>query len=124
MLSWLEHYHAWMRGGDGDVKRRRRVRSRRTARESMHENDCSPLVFALAGCRLFAALAQFDHSHAAWTALLKKHVVLIDGGKASQVRYADSRRTARSSRAISTRLSKVSEAEFDGWTQGAAAWPS
>jgi len=30
----------------------------------------------------------FDHSHGAWTALLKKHVVLLDGGKASQLRYA------------------------------------
>ena len=25
-----------------------------------------------------AVFAQFDHSHAAWTALLKKHVVVID----------------------------------------------
>ena len=37
----------------------------------------------------FAAVAaEFDHSHAAWTALLRKHVVLIDGGNASQLRYA------------------------------------
>ena len=35
-----------------------------------------------------SAWSQFDHSHAAWTTLLKKHVVLVDGGKASQVRYA------------------------------------
>src|SRR5258706_575752 len=35
------------------------------------------------------AFAQFDQSHAAWNALLKKHVVLINGGKASQVRYDD-----------------------------------
>ena len=34
------------------------------------------------------AHGQFDHQHGAWTALLRKHVVLIDGGKASQVRYA------------------------------------
>ena len=34
------------------------------------------------------ALAQFDQPHKAWDALLKKHVVLVDGGKASQVRYA------------------------------------
>ena len=44
-----------------------------------------------------AAAQGFDHEHQAWTALLKKHVVLIDGGKASQVRYAElARRTARS----------------------------
>jgi hypothetical protein len=30
----------------------------------------------------------FDHEHVAWTALLRKHVKLIEGGKASQVRYA------------------------------------
>ena len=36
-----------------------------------------------------SAFAQFDPQHKAWTALLKKHVVLIDGGKASQVRYAE-----------------------------------
>ena len=35
-----------------------------------------------------SAHAQFDHQHKAWDELLKKHVVLIDGGKASQVRYA------------------------------------
>ena len=30
----------------------------------------------------------FDHSHAAWTALLRRHVVLLRDGQASQVRYA------------------------------------
>ena len=30
----------------------------------------------------------FDHGHAGWTALLKKHVVLSEGGRASQLRYA------------------------------------
>lgn len=30
----------------------------------------------------------FDHNHAPWTTLLKKHVVLLRGGQASQVRYA------------------------------------
>ncbi len=32
-------------------------------------------------------LAQFDHQHKAWTTLLAKHVVLVNDGKASQVRY-------------------------------------
>src|SRR5262249_37736351 len=36
-----------------------------------------------------AARAQFDHTHAAWNAMLRKHVVLVSDGKASQVRYAD-----------------------------------
>lgn len=30
----------------------------------------------------------FDHNHVPWTALLKKHVVLLRGGQASEVRYA------------------------------------
>jgi len=30
----------------------------------------------------------FDPEHGAWTALLNKHMVLLDGGKASQARYA------------------------------------
>ena len=35
-----------------------------------------------------AVFAQFDHPHAAWTALLQKHVAVLDGGKASAARYA------------------------------------
>ncbi|MGH8675919.1 MAG: hypothetical protein ACREVG_16630, partial [Burkholderiales bacterium] len=35
-----------------------------------------------------AGAQSFDHSHKAWDALLKKHVVLISGGKASQLDYA------------------------------------
>jgi Protein of unknown function, DUF547 len=34
------------------------------------------------------AQAGFDHQHAAWNALLKKHVLPLRGGQASQVRYA------------------------------------
>ena len=34
----------------------------------------------------------FDHAHAAWTALLSKHVVLLRSGQASQVDYRGSRR--------------------------------
>ena len=34
-----------------------------------------------------ASAQSFDHSHAAFTTLLKKHVVVLDGGKASQVKY-------------------------------------
>lgn len=30
----------------------------------------------------------FDHRHSAWTALLRRHVVLLRGGQASQLRYA------------------------------------
>ena len=57
----------------------------------------------------------FDQSHKAWDALLKKHVVLVDGGKASQVRYADFARDRSSLKAYLDSLSKVSEVEFNGW---------
>jgi Protein of unknown function, DUF547 len=35
-----------------------------------------------------AQAGAFDHAHGAWTALLKKHVVLLGNGRASQLRYA------------------------------------
>jgi hypothetical protein len=40
--------------------------------------------------------AAFDHAHAAWGALLERHVVVAEGGKASRVRYAAWRPSARS----------------------------
>lgn len=65
-----------------------------------------------------AATAQgFDHSHAAWTALLKKHVVLVNGGKASQVRYAGFQRDRATLKGYLDSLSKVTQSEFDGWSK-------
>jgi len=72
------------------------------------------LLFLLSG----PVLAQgFDHSHAAWNALLKKHVVLIDGGKASQVRYADLAKERAALKAYLDSLSEVPEAESKGWSK-------
>ena len=45
-------------------------------------------LLALLALPAGGAQAQFNHEHKAWDALLKKHVVLLDGGKASQARYA------------------------------------
>lgn len=65
-----------------------------------------------------AAQAQaFDHSHQAWDALLRKHVVLLDGGKASQVSYAGMAQERRALRAYLENLSKVEEAQFSRWTK-------
>src|SRR5687768_10281517 len=59
-----------------------------------------------------AATAQsFDHSHKAWDALLKKHVVLISGGKSSQLDYAGMIKDREALKAYLATLSKVSEAE-------------
>ena len=79
----------------------------------------SILVFLLAASALVAgpAAAQFDHSHAAFTALLKKHVVLVNGGRASQVRYAGLAQDRAALKAYLDAVSRVGEAEFRGWTK-------
>lgn len=64
-----------------------------------------------------AALAQFDHTHAAWDALVKKHVKLIDGGKSSQVRYAELAKERAALRAYLAQVSGVTEAQFRGWSK-------
>ena len=64
-----------------------------------------------------AAGAAFDHQHAAWTALLKKHVVLIDGGKASQVRYAEFARDRAALKDYLGSLSQVTPAAFAAWSR-------
>ncbi len=61
------------------------------------------------------ASAQFDHQHKAWSELLKKHVVVIDGGKASQVRYAALAKDRDALKSYLASLSKVSEPEFRSW---------
>ncbi|MEN9782790.1 MAG: hypothetical protein RJA24_133 [Pseudomonadota bacterium] len=66
----------------------------------------------------FTAAAQsFDHGHGAWAALLKKHVVLIDGGKASQVRYAGFAQDRGDLKAYLATLSKVTAGEFSVWSK-------
>ena len=59
----------------------------------------------------------FDHSHKAWDALLRKHVVLLQGGKASQLDYAGMAKDREALKAYLASLSKVTEAEFAGWTK-------
>jgi hypothetical protein len=71
----------------------------------------------LAAAPFAAAFAQFDHSHAAWNALLQKHVVVTDGGKASRVRYAAFAQDRAQLKAYLDSLARVGEAEFDGWSR-------
>jgi hypothetical protein len=66
-----------------------------------------------------AAAQAFDASHAAWTALLKKHVVLLRGGQASQVRYAGFAADRAPLKAYLDSLSAVPEATFKGWGKAA-----
>ncbi len=61
--------------------------------------------------------ATFDHSHAAWTALLKKHVKVMDGGKVSQMRYAGMAADRTALKAYLATLSDISQATFDGFSK-------
>lgn len=72
------------------------------------------LLVALPGA-VAPAAAQFDHEHRAWDALLRRHVVVLAGGQAGQVRYAGFRSDAAGLRAYTETLSKVGEAEFRAW---------
>lgn len=65
-----------------------------------------------------AASAQsFDHSHTALTALLKRHVVVVDGGKTTKVKYTDLKKDQPQLKTYLDSLSKVPEAEFNGWSK-------
>jgi hypothetical protein len=64
-----------------------------------------------------AAAQSFDHAHRPWDALLKKHVVVLEDGKASRVRYAGMAQDRAGLKAYRESLSQVGEAEFGGWTR-------
>jgi hypothetical protein len=59
----------------------------------------------------------FDHSHAGWDALLRKHVVLLDGGKASRFAYTEAGRERMALKAYLDSLSGVGQGAFDGWSR-------
>jgi hypothetical protein len=81
---------------------------------------CRPMrALACAFALLLAApLAHaFDHTHAAWTALLAKHVQVLDSGRASRVDYAGFARDRTALKAYLESLSAVSAAEYAGWSK-------
>jgi len=59
----------------------------------------------------------FDHRHTAWTSLLKKHVVLLDAGKASQLRYAGMASDGAALKGYLAALSAVSAMQFDAFAK-------
>lgn len=59
----------------------------------------------------------FDHSHAAWTALLEKHVRVAADGKASRVDYRGFAADRAQLQAYLQTLSAVSSAEFGRWSK-------
>jgi hypothetical protein len=74
-------------------------------------------LLVLATAPLGAVFAQFDPTHAAWTALLGKHVVVLDGGAMSRVRYAGFAQDRAQLKRYLESLSRVSQAEFGGWSR-------
>jgi len=72
----------------------------------------SRLILAWLAWLPLAALA-FDHQ--AWDGLLRRHVVLLPGGNASQLGYAGMARERKALRAYLESLSRVGQSEFDGW---------
>jgi hypothetical protein len=64
-----------------------------------------------------SAGAAFGHSHGAWDALLKKHVVVLESGNASRVRYAGMGAERPALKAYLETLSRVGEGEFAGWSR-------
>ncbi len=74
-------------------------------------------IFSLWLFTAAAAFAQFDQSHAQWTALLKKHVVVLEAGKASQMRYAGMAADRAQLKTYIDALAAVSEADFKSWNK-------
>lgn len=61
------------------------------------------------------SFAAFDHSHAQWDALTKKHVVWLAGGHASQVDYSGFKAEHQALKSYLDGLSAVIQPEYDGW---------
>jgi hypothetical protein len=66
---------------------------------------------------MYAEVPGFDHAHAAWTILLRKHVRLVRGGQATQVAYAGFAADRGALKAYLDSLSAVTPAAFAGWSK-------
>ncbi len=79
--------------------------------------DASAAMAAMLAGGVRAQGTGFDHTHAAWTALLRKHVRLLRGGLATQVAYAGFAADRVALKAYLDSLSAVAPATFAGWTK-------
>ena len=59
----------------------------------------------------------FDHSHAQWDALTKKHVVWLPGGHASQIDYKGFQADRQALKTYLDGVSSVNQADYDGWSK-------
>ena len=64
-----------------------------------------------------SAFAAFDHSHAQWDVLTKKHVAWLPGGYASQVDYKAFKADRQALKAYLDVVSSVNQADYDGWSK-------
>jgi Protein of unknown function, DUF547 len=65
----------------------------------------------------FSANAAFDHSHAQWDALTKKHVVWLPGGTASQTDYRGFQSERATLKTYLDQLTAVTPPEYDAWSK-------
>jgi hypothetical protein len=72
-------------------------------------------VVGFTATTLPARAQAFDHTHGAWTALLRKHVRLLRGGQATQVHYAGFAAERTALKAYLDSLSAVPPAAFASW---------
>jgi hypothetical protein len=63
------------------------------------------------------ASAAFDHSHAQWDALTKKHVTWLPGGHASQVDYKGFQAERAMLKGYLAGISAVTQADYDAWNK-------
>ena len=73
------------------------------------------LVLMVAWLLAGSAWAQFDHAHAGWDALVKKHVKWLPDNKQSRVDYAAFKAERAELKKVLDRYSAVPRAEFDAW---------
>src|SRR4051812_34860892 len=74
------------------------------------------LFLAVVVCVCTTAFA-FDHSHAAWDALVRRNVVVATDGNSSKVDYAAFKRERDALERYLNEVSSVAASEYDGWTR-------
>jgi hypothetical protein len=75
------------------------------------------LAFVIALLLSSGAWAQFDHNHAVWDGLVKKHVRWLPDNKQSRVDYTAFAADRAALKQVLDGLSAVPKADFDGWSR-------
>jgi Protein of unknown function, DUF547 len=65
----------------------------------------------------FAQAQGFDHGHAAWDGMVKKHVKWLPDNKQSRVDYAGFAKDRADLKKVLDAMSAVPKADFDGWSK-------